>query len=272
MSDVLSRAFLGWMSRGQLFAGLLIIPCANGLAGRMISAVRGLGWDAVLAGFTLSAIVWLAMLASLYLLRRADGDGPIKAPDVVVGATVLALTAMPVPTLSWVALTLSSIYISRASRAGSPLQRASLICLALTAPMVWGPTLMDAYFEPFQRVDALLVSGLTGTHRLGNLVRLADGSGYLMIGLGCSSFHNVSLAILGWVTANEAVGMKRSVGQLFWCLLACASVLAVNVIRISLIGLHPEHYQAIHGEPGETVANWISLGLIGVICYFESQA
>jgi hypothetical protein len=269
MSEVLSPPFLSWISRGQLFAGLLIIPCVNGLAGRMILAVHGLGWwQAISAGFTLSAIVWLAVLASLHLLRSGDRAGQINAPDVVVGAAVLALAAVPIPTLSWVALTLSSIYISRSSPAGSPMQRASLICLALTAPMVWGPTVMDAYFEPFQRIDALLVSGLTGTNRLGNLVRLADGTGYLMIGLACSSFHNISLAILAWVTASQVVGIMRSVGQLSWCLLACASVLSVNVIRISLIGLHPEHYQVIHGEPGETVANWLSLGLIGVICYF----
>jgi len=45
-------------------------------------------------------------------------------------------------------------------------------------------------------------------------------------------------------------------------------VLAVNVVRISLVGLHPEFYDIIHGPPGETVANWLSIGLIAVICYF----
>ena len=67
--------------------------------------------------------------------------------------------------------------------------------------------------------------------------------------------------------ANQMVGVTRSVAQLGWCLLACASVLAVNVIRISLIGLHPNYYDMLHGPLGSTAANWLSLGLIGLICY-----
>jgi exosortase/archaeosortase family protein len=134
--------------------------------------------------------------------------------------------------------------------------------------MLWGPALMHAYFQPFQWLDAWLISGVTGTERLGNLVQLANGPGYLMIGQACSSFHNISLAILASVTASQIVGGTRSLGQLGWCLLACASVLAVNVMRISLIGLHPNYYDVLHGPLGSTVANWLSMGLIAVICYF----
>jgi len=258
----------GWLSRGELFAGLLILPCANGLAARAIEASRELGWHAVTAGFNVSAIVWLAVLASLGLVLRRDEE-KVKALDLLIGAVVVALTAVPVPKLSWVALTLSSIYISRASPAGSVMQRGSLICLALTAPMAWGPTLMHAYFEPFQRIDALFVSAITGTDRLGSLVQLADGSGYLLIAQGCSSFHNVSLAMLGWVTTSQFVGTTHSIyRQLRWCLLAGAAVLTVNVGRISLIALHPSYYDLLHGPIGETVANWISFGLIAGVCYF----
>jgi hypothetical protein len=257
-----------WVSRGELFAGLLIIPCVNGLAGRVIETSRDLGWDALTAGFNVSVIAWLAALGSIRLVLRTGG-GQIRLIDLVAAAAVLILTAVPVPKVSWVALTISSIYISRASLRGSATQRAALICLALTAPMLWGPALMHAYFEPFQWLDAWLISGITGTERLGNLVQLANGPGYLMIEGPCSSFHNISLAILASVTASQIVGVRpTSVGQLGWCLLACASVLAVNVIRISLIGLHPNYYDLLHGPLGSTVANWLSLGLIGLICYF----
>jgi hypothetical protein len=256
-----------WVSRGELFAALLIIPCVNGLAGRVIEASRDLGLYALIAGFNVSVIVWLAALGSIRLVLRAGG-GQITAIDLAAAAAVLILTAIPVPKVSWMALTISSIYISRASLRGSATQRAALICLALTAPMLWGPALMHAYFQPFQWLDAWLISGVTGTERLGNLVQLANGPGYLMIGQACSSFHNISLAILASVTASQIGGGTRSLGQLGWCLLACASVLAVNVMRISLIGLHPNYYDVLHGPLGSTVANWLSMGLIAVICYF----
>src|SRR5215207_4554717 len=88
------------VSRAELFAGLLIIPCVNGLAGRVIEAVRELGWHALTAGFNVSAIVWLSVFASLRLVLRT-GEDQIKTLDVVVGVGVFALTALPVPTLSW---------------------------------------------------------------------------------------------------------------------------------------------------------------------------
>ena len=59
---------------------------------------------------------------------------------------------------------------------------------------------MHAYFEPFQRIDALLVSAITGTDRLGSLVQLADGSGYLLIAQGVLlvSQHLARYARLGY--------------------------------------------------------------------------
>jgi len=66
------------ISRAELFAGLLIIPCVNGLAGRAIEAVRELGWHALTAGFNVSAIVWFAVFASLRLVLRT-GEGQVKA-------------------------------------------------------------------------------------------------------------------------------------------------------------------------------------------------
>src|SRR3954469_25740652 len=99
----LERYASGLGARSGLFAGLLLIPIANGLAGRVIEASRELGWGAIPAGFNVSAIVWLAVIASLRLVLRADG-GQIKSMDLAVGAAVLCLTAVPVPKLSWAAL------------------------------------------------------------------------------------------------------------------------------------------------------------------------
>lgn len=170
--------------------------------------------------------------ASLSQAGRATGD-------LILAGVVVALTAIPDQRLSWAALTIASIYVSRVSPAGSAMERGSLICLALTAPMLWGPTLLSTYYEPFQRIDALLVSGLTGTERVGNLVKAADGSAYIQIAYTCSSFHNISLAILAWAAASLFVGMRRTAAWVGWGLLGCASVLSVNVVRIGLIALYP---------------------------------
>jgi hypothetical protein len=53
--------------------------------------------------------------------------------------------------------------------------------------------------------------------------------------------------------------------SLAWGLLAALSVLVVNVSRLSLIGLFPAYYPAIHGSPGSDIAAWLSLALVVAI-------
>ena len=50
--------------------------------------------------------------------------------------------------------------------------------------------------------------------------------------------------------------------DLVWSSLACASVIAVNVTRISLMGLSQAHYQAIHNQWGDLVTNTAMLVLM----------
>jgi hypothetical protein len=53
--------------------------------------------------------------------------------------------------------------------------------------------------------------------------------------------------------------------DILWCLLACSSVVAVNVIRISLMGLSSAHYDMLHTPFAEILLNVIILVLIVAI-------
>jgi hypothetical protein len=50
--------------------------------------------------------------------------------------------------------------------------------------------------------------------------------------------------------------------DILWSLLACASVIAVNVTRISLMGMSRSHYDAIHSQWGDFVTNSVMLVLM----------
>jgi exosortase/archaeosortase family protein len=75
----------------------------------------------------------------------------------------------------------------------------------------------------------------------------------------------VSLALLCWVTISAYVRHEWRVQDIFWCLLACSSVVAVNVIRISLLGLSSAHYQMLHAPLADSISNIIILVLIFAI-------
>jgi hypothetical protein len=77
----------------------------------------------------------------------------------------------------------------------------------------------------------------------------------------CSSWANVSLAFVTWVTISQWLSHRWSIKDLSWCFLAAVSVIAINVTRVSLMGLSEMHYQTIHNYWGDTIANWLIVGL-----------
>jgi hypothetical protein len=77
----------------------------------------------------------------------------------------------------------------------------------------------------------------------------------------CSSLANVSLAFVTWVTISQWLSHRWSFKDLSWCFLAAVSVIAINVTRISLMGLSQMHYQTIHNHWGDTIANLLIVGL-----------
>jgi len=250
----------GQVSRGEFFAALFILGCVNGLGSRIIQSVHQFGWaDALSNTFEISAIVWLSCLAGISVILR-DQTGDVRSADFAVGAGFLLLVILPIGPLSWLAVTVLCIYVLFSTN-DSSLRRGALILLASTIPMLWSRLLFQFFANPILEADASLVGWLLGTHRTGNMVEFADGSGLLVILPSCSSLANVSLAFLCWVTISQVVRHKRSAYDLLWCFLACASVVGVNVARISLMGLNHMQYDEIHNHWGDAVANIIILGL-----------
>src|SRR5262249_35571349 len=153
--------------------------------------------------------------------------------------------------LSWLALTALSLYMLCLSPARSLRRRGALIALAVTGPMLWGPSLMEIFGPSILQIDAIFVSALIGTDHFGSVFSSAVGSAgtsppFFVIAPGCSSLHGISIAVLAWITISNIFGGSWSAKYLAWVVLAALSVFAVNVSRLSLIGLFPAHYSAIH--------------------------
>jgi hypothetical protein len=258
------------MNRDQFFCGLLILAAANGLVSPVMLTVAAVGWlDALLGTFGVSAMVPIACFAATGLLYRSRLGETIKIPDVMIGLVVLSLTLLPLARFSWLALTVLSLYMLCVAPARSPRRRGALIALAVTGPTLWGPSLMEVFGPPILKADAILVSTLIGTDRVGSVFSGAVGADglptHFAIGPPCSSVHGISIAVLAWVTISNVLGSAWSARYLVCGFLAAASVLAVNVSRLSLIGLFPAYYETIHGSPGSDIAAWLSLALVVAI-------
>jgi hypothetical protein len=252
------------MPRNEFFTGLLVLGCVNGFAARVIQSVNELGWvEAFLRAFDISVIALLACLVGMELIFRIkpqEADS-VRSSDIAVGAAYLLLVALPISGLSWLAVTILSFYLLFFVSGPSSRRRGAVVLLALTVPMLWSRLLFQFWANSILAIDASFVGWILRTNRTGNMVGFADSSGTLVILPPCSSLANVSLAILCWVTISQLVRHRWSLVDVLWCLLACVSVIAVNVARICLMGLNGSHYNAMHNTWGDTVANVIMLSL-----------
>jgi hypothetical protein len=185
---------------------------------------------------------------------------------LILGLALLLLIALPITALSWLAVTILCLYVLLFTDPSSSQRRGTLILLATTVPMLWSRLLFRYFANFILEIDALFVGLLLGTGHTGNLVRFADQSGNLVISPYCSSLANVSLSFVTWVTISQWFSHRCSLNDLCWCFLAAASVIAINVIRISLMGLTEMHYQMIHNYWGDMIANLLILGVMVGLC------
>jgi exosortase/archaeosortase family protein len=128
--------------------------------------------------------------------------------------------------------------------------------------MLWSRLLFQFFAKIILNIDATLVATLLGTEGQGNTVKFADNSGYMVVLPPCSSLANMSLAFLCWIAVTQWARHRWSAADILWSLLACVSVVAVNVTRISIMGWSQSYYRAIHSPQGDLVVNSIMLVLI----------
>jgi hypothetical protein len=106
-----SRQLSGLMSREEFFAALFILGCLNGLGSQIIYRVRVVGWtNAFFSTFGISAIVWIACFIGVRLILR-ERTGKIRPLDLILGLALLPLITLPIGALSWLAITIFSLYV-----------------------------------------------------------------------------------------------------------------------------------------------------------------
>jgi hypothetical protein len=170
----LSRQFSGLMSRDEFFATLFILGCLNGLGSPVVYSVRVSGWtDALLSAFGISAIVWIACFCGVGLILR-ERTGKIRPLDLILGLALLPLITLPIGALSWLAITILSLYVLLFTDPSSSQKRGALILLATTVPMLWSRLLFRYFANFILEIDASLIGLLLGTGHRGNIVRFAD--------------------------------------------------------------------------------------------------
>lgn len=268
-STPFTRCHTFGLTRSELFTLVFLVAVCNALLPAISEGIArdGLGYS-MLNTFEVSAIVWAGIYLGLSHSSRIV-PSQIHRLDEIVAATILLACLLPLGPFAWVVLTGFAVYtILSAEDMMTQQAHAGWVMLAVSVPMFWSKRLFNFFADFFLSIDARLVSAITQTDRTANLVDMPGGKGVLQIAAACSSMANVSLAILCWVLFTQSNNVRWRPRNLAWCVLACLSVVFINVTRISLIGFFPHYYDLLHGPTGSTVVSWLDVVVIGTICYF----
>jgi len=203
------------------------------------------------------------VLFAVSLLLRQPPE-PVTRNDLIFGVAVTVAALVPSAKASWIALTGLGLYGLRCFEPGAPARRAAFVILAVTVPMFWSRLAFAMLSDLILQADAILVSLIVATERVGNTIwvrrslRLSLYPTGLFVAGGCLSR---GVGVDPFYSSPPAPAVPEG----WWCLAACSAVIVINVTRIALIGLHREHFELLHGAVGAGVAGFLALvAIVGI--------
>jgi hypothetical protein len=214
----------------------------------------------------ISAFCYLAWYAVFRLLLRSDDRAVATTSDIVFCVGMFGQMAIlnSVPTsgpAGWVAVTIAAVYFLLAHGSDQNVRGAAAILLALATNGLWGPALFNVFAPQLLKADAALVGAAVSVFRPdiqwhGTTITNAGHS--IIIYSPCSSFHNISLAFLGWLAITKLERANWLPSDIPFCLAICLVMVLLNATRLYLMALNFSLYDYWHNGFGKEV--------FGVVC------
>jgi exosortase/archaeosortase family protein len=210
---------------------------------------------------TQNDIYWLACGVTIYRLCASDSAVPATRLEcsLTAGLGVCILLSSLLPYRFGIGLlaTLVAVYLLRFDHGDRNLKAAGAVLLAVSAQLVWGPIVFQLFTPELLKADAALVGTMLGELRpdivwSGTNFFAPDGHAVSLIA-ACSSFNNVSSAVLACVAVamfrrNEWV--RQDIATV---VIAGAAMILVNVVRICLFAWSEDYRLFWHDGAGAQI-------------------
>lgn len=258
--DPRPRSCQGRVSRSFLMVGLYAVGLVNALGAEIVFQIEA--DSALKAVGGLNMVVLLACGVGLYLSARRRSE-PIGLLDCVAGLLFAAIIMVPYGRVSWLGVGLLAAYDLASSRRDPVAVAAGLVFVMLAVQRAVVPVMVNLLAEPLTALDATLVAGLLriaeyDASRSSNLI--SSGDGYtLVVMIGCSSVHNVSIGILCWLSLTRVVRSAWCAADWFAGAAVVLTIVVLNVLRMTIMAASPSLYTALHGEIGAYIFDLLLL-------------
>jgi hypothetical protein len=190
-----------------------------------------------------NCIYWLACYAVIYRLYLSDGTARASGFDaglaLAIGVAVFCTSFLPYRFAIGLLATIFAGYLLIAHDGDRNLKAAGTVLLALSAHLVWGPILFQLFTPELLYADAGIVGAILAPLRpdivwIGTSFLGPEGHALSLIG-GCSSFNNVSTALLACATMvmlTRTTWVRRDIATVA---IACVAMVLINAARICLL-------------------------------------
>jgi len=200
---------------------------------------------------------FLGWYAVFRLLTASDRSRPARWTDVMACLLLCTIVLLPSHRSTWIAATgLAGCLIIR-SQADRNLRSAGIVLAALSVQAFWGPILFGLLSFPILNVETEVVAAILNITGVGatwhqNIVTVPGGHAILILS-GCSSFHNISLGLLIWLTLSRLRGQSWTPRRIFTGLVIAACVVICNSARLYMMALSAEQFTYWHDGPGASI-------------------
>lgn len=260
-------ALSGRFEARPLYAVLFVALILNSLSSGIASFISDDQADFTGSLFGINAIIWFALFGILKLGLDERQSRSIDGFDWIVIGLSVTIMVLPVKAFSIFLLPALAAYIFWRSATETDDRRMGIIALAVTGPVFWGPSTQALLGHEITQIETKLLSIVTNFRAEGNVFHNVDGD-TLVIAAGCSSFANVTLALLLVTSFWQMMGLKND--RQLVCSIACAvvAVIIINSARLAVLGFYPEQFDFWHEGIGRTYFMWsmlVATALIAMI-------
>jgi exosortase/archaeosortase family protein len=210
---------------------------------------------------------YLAWYVVFRLLASSDVVPEARWRDVLLTAALCLPVFLPTSKMVWVAATGIAVYAWLSSKGDMKLRAAAVVLAALSVQELWGHIFFNLVLHPLLRAETAVVGTIMEMVRPGtvwqdNAVTGPDGWGVLIIS-SCSSFHNLSLAMLCWLTVSRWRHQDWQARDFVIGAAIGVTMILFNVVRICLMSWDRSLYHYWHdGLGAEAYAVGASLTIL----------
>jgi len=249
----------------------------NAIVSPITKTILTVGWaDGIMSGGGISFIVWFSLLIGFSLIFKGVRNSDITLVDKVVCMFFIAVCFLPSALICWVSLFLLCAYLSFKNRNSIELKAGFLILavIAFRIPLI--QFCMSVFSGPLLEIDAFFVSNFlsffTDTASFSGNIVYTKNDYSLAIMTGCSSFDNMSLALLLWFTlvcSNHCLGDWNRITHV---VVLSVVIIFTNTIRLSLMAWEKEFYQFFHGDTGLMLIELVLLGTAVLMALYTNRS